>query len=132
MRNVAKALCTALLACAVTSCGSDVLGPADFAGTYLLQTVTGFDEAPMFGTLRLDRNGEVERRLAFGETEYVWTGRHRVRGSALEIAFVPAGAEDEPLHYRPVEYDAGIIVLSYSQPNDGPDIVEIYQRPGPD
>src|SRR5690606_2123408 len=90
--------------------------------TYVLEATTGFDAAPAYGVLHLASNGELERRLGFGEDEIVWKGRYRVRGSTLEIALWPAGTPDDPSLYRPVEYDAGVIVLSYGRPNDGPDI----------
>ncbi|MHB1059909.1 MAG: hypothetical protein ACYC0F_18705 [Rhodanobacter sp.] len=132
MKKSPAVLCWAMVAL-VASCGSgDVLGPEDVAGTYVLEATTGFDAAPAYGVLHLASNGELERRLGFGEDEIVWKGRYRVRGSTLEIALWPAGTPDDPSLYRPVEYDAGVIVLSYGRPNDGPDITEVYNRAEPD
>jgi hypothetical protein len=116
------------IALSASACDSAaVLFPRDVAGVYTLRSVSGLDEPPSVGVLRLQPNGEVERRLRFGDEEVVWFGRYRVRGSTLEIAFRAAGITDGPLHYSPVAYESGLIVLRYGRPADGPDVIEVYE-----
>ena len=133
MKNGVITFCLAVTVFAVASCGSDsILEPQEIAGTYVLETVTGSDETPTYGMLRLEQGGEVERRIGVAGEEFVWAGRFRVRGATLELALWPAGTVEDSPHYSPVEYRNGVIVLRYGHPSDGPDVTEVYHRAGAD
>ena len=131
------ALLTLVLVAAILAGCGERLGPADVAGTYVLETV---NQVPVplqglnvlvSGSITLSATGAAERRVSYRVDtlgtvrEYVATGTFRLMGSDLRLAL-----QEGTFVWTPTAQLIGTsITLVTPNPADGPDIEERYLRP---
>jgi hypothetical protein len=136
MLRLRSALTPFIVTTVFASC-SERLGPADVAGSYVLEMV---NQVPVplqglnvliSGSITLTVTGEAERRVSYRVDtlgtvrEFVATGTFRLEGSDLRLAL-----HEGTSVWTPAATLIGTsITLTYPNPADGPDIAERYLRP---
>ena len=127
-------LLTALTAL-LTDC-TQSLPPSNVAGTYVLEAVNGTPvplpgiNAPVGGTITLTAAGNAQRRISYTVDsqgtvrEFVAAGTYQLNGSDLRLALQQGSSLWSPA----ASLVGTSITLTYPNPADGPDIVELYRE----
>ena len=124
--RLALVLCAALAACNP----DPTVKPAQAAGTYVLESVSG--RGPATGTITLKSNGGVDRQAHFTSQgspfDQRLIGTFRIDGDS--IAFMLRPSESPADFVWPVtgQWLGTEFTLQYPDPADGPNIVERYRK----
>ena len=121
--------------------GSDPLGPADLAGTYILVTVSG-QPVPAAGTpsvlsgvIFLGQDGAAVRRVRYATAatpagvEEVSAGTFLVRGDSVVLRMTLLSSRPPVAVQWAAARQGPTLSLRFGAPADGPDVVELYRRP---
>ena len=119
------------LAVALAACSDNpTVPPAQAAGVYVLESVTG--RGPSTGTFTLTADGRAEREARFTLTgspvDQHLIGSFRIDGGQIAFNLVP---KDLPADFVwPVtgQWRGSEFTIKYPDPADGPDIVERYRK----
>ncbi len=132
MRPLRRSRPALVLAVAIAAACSDSTAPtpAQAAGVYTLESVSG--RGPASGTFTLTADGRAERQVRFasvgGLIAQRFVGSFSIDRSSIAFNLVPV---DTPASYTwPVrgEWLGSQFTIKYPDPADGPDIVERYRR----
>jgi hypothetical protein len=131
MTHLLRARCALVLAVALAACSNEpTVSPAQAAGTYVLQSVSG--RGPASGTITLTADGRADRQARFvssGTTiDQHLVGGFRIDGQIIEFNLVP---KDPPADvFWPVtgQWLGSEFTIEYPDPADGPDIIERYRK----
>ena len=131
MTHFLRARRALILAVALAACSDEpTVGPAQAAGVYVLQSVSG--RGPTSGTITLTADGRADRQarfVSFGTTiDQHFVGGFRIDGQIIEFNLVP---QDPPADFFwPVtgQWLGSEFTIEYADPADGPDIIERYRK----
>jgi hypothetical protein len=125
-----RALILGVLLLGASGC-SDGTGPLPGAGVYVLRSYGArATEVAVSGHVALRPDGSAERVLRYeAQPEYVVRGSYRLDGTRVDLRLREDGGRS-PYEWRPhATLENGRLTLRSPSPVDGPDIVEIYERP---
>ena len=120
-----------VLAVALAACSNEpTVSPAQAAGVYVLQSVSG--RGPTSGTITLTADGRADRQARFvssGTTiDQHLVGGFRIDGQTIEFNLVPKDLPSD--FFWPVtgQWLGSEFTIEYADPADGPDIIERYRK----
>ena len=123
--SVAGLSLLAALACADATAPTN---PAEAAGTYVLESVSG--RGPASGFVVLSADGSAERRVRYANVanEDAYVGSFEITGPDIVLTLHPAGVPASYVWELRGRWNGARFSIHYPDPADGPDIVETFKR----
>ncbi|HEX7981744.1 MAG TPA: hypothetical protein VF461_24265 [Gemmatimonadaceae bacterium] len=120
-----------VLVLALTACADEpTVSPADAAGTFVLESVSG--RGPATGTITLTSNGRADRQAHFTSQgspfDQHLVGSFRIEGDSIAFMLVPSDSPSNVVWPVTGLWLDTEFTLQYPDPSDGPAIVERYRR----
>jgi hypothetical protein len=120
-----------VLAVAFVACSNDpTVPPAQAAGTYVLESVTG--RGPASGTFTLTADGRAERQVHFTSQgspfDQHLIGSFRIDGEQIAFTLIPSDTPADFVWPVTGQWLGSAFTITYADPADGPAIVERYRR----
>ena len=120
-----------VLFAALAACNPDpTVSPAQAAGTYVLESVSG--RGPATGTITLKSNGSVDRQAHFTSQgspfDQRLIGTFRIDGDSIAFMLRPSESPSDFVWPVTGQWLGTEFTLQYPDPADGPDVVERYRK----
>jgi hypothetical protein len=131
MASLLRARLALVLAVALTACADEpTVSPAQAAGTYVLESVSG--RGPSTGTFTLTSNGGADREAHFTSQgspfDQHLVGNFRIEGDSIAFLLKPSDSPSDFVWPVTGQWLGTEFTLQYPDPADGPAIVERYRR----
>ena len=131
MTNLLRARRALILAVAFAACSNDpTVPPAQAAGTYVLQSVTG--RGPSSGTFILTADGHAERQAHFTSQgspfDQHLIGSFRIEKEFIAFNLTPSDQPGDVFWPVTGQWLGSEFTITYADPADGPAIVERYRK----
>jgi hypothetical protein len=121
---------TAALAAIACSDGTTPLTPARAAGVYVLASVSG--RGPSSGSFTLTADGRAERQAhyesRFSPVDQYLIGSFTIDGGTIAFELIPRDVPADFVWPVKGQWLASYFTITYPDPADGPNIVELYRR----
>jgi hypothetical protein len=120
----------AALAAAACSDSTAAVTPAEAAGVYTLASVTG--RGPSSGTFTLTADGGAQRQAhfesRFSPYDQQFVGSFTIDGGTITFELIPRDLPADFVWPVKGQWLGSYFTITYPDPADGPNIVELYRR----